>query len=443
MTSTRVRVPSKLSLAAARRIALAAQGFGRPRPGRPPSVNQIAHLVERLGVLQLDSVNVFLRAHYMPVFSRLGPYDRERLDRIAGHGEGRIDRRLVEYWAHEASLLPLELHPLLRWRMADVDSEAWGSISRVAREHPEVVAQTLELVAEDGPIRARDTGAVRGPLRPGDMWNWHQGKVALEHLFFTGRVAAARRINFERRYDTAERVIPAEIRERPTPSRADAQRELVRVAAQALGVATEPDLGDYFRLPRADSKARVAELVADAELAAVEVEGWTAPAYLWPAARRPRRVDARALLSPFDSLIWFRPRTERLFDFHYRIEIYTPAPKRVYGYYVLPFLLGEELVARVDLKSDRARGALRVQGAFAEDGVDLAHVAGALADELRLVADWLGLAEVLVGRRGDLAARAGSRGGLTGVRGRGVPARIAGQSWSEMSEVPDQPKRHL
>ncbi len=403
MTSTRVRVPSKLSLAAARRIALAAQGFGRPRPGRPPSVNQIAHLVERLGVLQLDSVNVFLRAHYMPVFSRLGPYDRERLDRIAGHGEGRIDRRLVEYWGHEASLLPLELHPLLRWRMADVDSEAWGSISRVAREHPEVVAQTLELVAEDGPIRARDTGAVRGPLRPGEMWNWHQGKVALEHLFFTGRVAAARRINFERRYDTAERVIPAEIRERPTPSRADAQRELVRVAAQALGVATEPDLGDYFRLPRADSKARVAELVADAELAAVEVEGWTAPAYLWPAARRPRRVDARALLSPFDSLIWFRPRTERLFDFHYRIEIYTPGPKRVYGYYVLPFLLGEELVARVDLKSDRARGALRVQGAFAEDGVDPAHVAGALADELRLVADWLGLPEVLVGRRGDLA----------------------------------------
>ncbi len=403
MTSTPVRIPSKLSLAAARRIALAAQGFGRPRPPTPPSVNRITQLVERLGVLQLDSVNVFLRAHYMPVFSRLGPYDCARLDRIAGHGEGPIDRRLLEYWAHEASLIPLELHPLLRWRMADVDSEAWGSISRVAVEHPEVVAETLELVADEGPIRARETGAVRGPLRPGHMWNWHQGKVALEHLFFTGRVAAARRINFERRYDTAERVIPAEIRERPTPSRADAQRELVRIAAQALGVATEPDLGDYFRLPRRDSKARVAELVADGELVAVEVEGWTAPAYLWPAARRPRRVDARALLSPFDSLIWFRQRTERLFGFHYRIEIYTPAPKRVYGYYVLPFLLGEELVARVDLKSDRARGALLVQGAFAEDGVDPSHVAGALADELRLVADWLELAEVLVGRRGDLA----------------------------------------
>jgi uncharacterized protein len=405
VTTTRTRIPSKLSLAAARRVALAAQGFDRPRPNRPPSVNRIAQLVQRLGVLQLDSVNVFLRAHYMPVFSRLGPYDRARLDRIAGHGEGPIDRRLIEYWAHEASLVPLELHPLLRWRMADVDTEAWGSISRVAREHPDVVAETLALVAEQGPIRARDTGAVRGPPRPGHMWNWHQGKVALEHLFFTGRVAAARRINFERRYDVAERVIPAEIRERPTPSRADAQRELVRVAARALGVATEPDLGDYFRLPRRDSKARVSELVDAGELTPVTVEGWSAPAYLWPDARRPRKLRARALLSPFDSLIWFRQRTERLFDFHYRIEIYTPAPKRVYGYYVLPFLLGEDLVARVDLKSDRARGALLVQGAFAEPGVDSDRVAGELAAELRLVATWLGLDEVTVARNGDLAAK--------------------------------------
>jgi uncharacterized protein YcaQ len=397
--------PRKLSLAAARRIALAAQGFDGPRPTRPPSVNRIARLVERLGVLQLDSVNVFLRAHYMPVFSRLGPYDRTRLDRIAGHGEGPIDRRLIEYWAHEASLVPLGLHPLLRWRMADVDTEAWGSISRVAREHPEVVADTLSLVAEEGPIRARDTGAVRGPPRPGHMWNWHQGKVALEHLFFTGQVAAARRINFERHYDVVARVIPADIRERPTPDRADAQRELVRIAARALGVATEPVLVDYFRLPRGDSKARVAELAAAGELVPVSVEGWSAPAYLWPDARRPRKLHARALLSPFDSLIWFRQRTERLFGFHYRIEIYTPAPKRIYGYYVLPFLLGEELVARVDLKSDRGRGALRVQGAFAEPEVDIEHVAGELAKELRLVATWLELDEVIVARNGDLAAK--------------------------------------
>jgi uncharacterized protein YcaQ len=403
MTTSQARAVSRLSLARARRIALAAQGFGRPRPARPPGLGQITRLVTGLGVLQLDSVNVFLRAHYMPVFSRLGPYDRSLLDRIAAHGEGRVDRRLFEYWAHEASLIPVEHHPLLRWRMADVDREAWGSISRIAHEQPELVAETLELVAQSGPIRARDTGAVRPPPRPGHMWNWHEGKVALEHLFFTGQVAAARRINFERLYDLTERVIPAEIRDRPTPPAADAQRELARVAARALGVATEPDIGDYFRLPRGDSKARVAELVADGELLPVEVEGWTAPAYLWPEARQPRRLHARALLSPFDSLIWFRQRTERLFGFRYRIEIYTPAPKRVHGYYVLPFLLGEALVARVDLKSDRGRGALLVQGAFAEPGVDSAHVASELAAELQQVAGWLGLEQVVVARRGDLA----------------------------------------
>jgi uncharacterized protein len=393
----------KLSVASARRIALAAQGFGRPRPARPPSVNQIAALVEQLGVLQLDSVNVFSRAHYMPVFSRLGPYDRARLDRIAGHGTGKIDRRLIEYWAHEASLIPVGTHPLFRWRMADVDREAWGSISRIARNQPELVAETLELVAERGPIRARDTGAVRPPPQPGQMWNWHEGKVALEHLFFTGQIAAARRVNFERLYDTIDRVLPAAILEQPTPSPEDAQRELVRIAARALGVATEPDIGDYFRLPRADSKARVAELAEAGELLPVEVSGWPAPAYLWPDARRPRRLHARALLSPFDSLVFFRQRTERLFGFRYRIEIYTPAPKRVHGYYVLPFLLGDTLVARVDLKSDRQQGALLVQGAFAEDGVDRADVAVELADELRLVASWLGLDGVSVARNGDLS----------------------------------------
>jgi uncharacterized protein len=339
----------------------------------------------------------------MPVFSRLGPYDREILDRIAGHGNGKIDRRLVEYWAHEASLIPIELHPLFRWRMADVDGEAWGSISRVIREQPELVAQTLKLVTEQGPIRARATGAVRPPPVDGRMWNWHEGKVALEHLFFTGQVGAARRVNFERLYDTIDRVLPAEVLERPTLSAADAQRELVRISARALGVATEPDIGDYFRLPRADSKARVAELVEAGELVAVGVEGWTAPAYLWPQARAPRRVEARALLSPFDSLIWFRQRTERLFGFRYRIEIYTPAPKRQYGYYVLPFLLGEQLVARVDLKSDRQRGVLLVQGAFAEEGVDRDLVATQLAAELRLVATWQGLDGVDVASNGDLA----------------------------------------
>jgi uncharacterized protein YcaQ len=370
---------------------------------RPPSTNQIAALIGHLGVLQLDSVNVFSRAHYMPIFSRLGPYDRDRLDRIAGHGNGKVERRLIEYWAHEASLIPIELHPLFRWRMANVDREAWGSIARIIQERPELVSETLALVAEQGPMRARDTGAVRPPPREGHMWNWHEGKIALEHLFFTGQVAAARRVNFERLYDTIDRVLPTEILSRPTPSEPDAQRQLVRIAAQALGIATEPDLGDYFRLPRAASKLRVQELVNMGELVPVAVTGWAAPAYLWPAARRPRRIQARALLSPFDSLIWFRPRTERLFDFHYRIEIYTPAAKRIHGYYVLPFLLGEDLVARVDLKSDRQRGVLLVQSAYAEPAVEPEHVATELMAELRLVAGWLGLDHLEVMPRGDLA----------------------------------------
>jgi len=399
------RGPIRVSLASARRIALAAQGFGRPRAGKPVSSRQIEALVKRLGILQIDSVNVFSRSHYMPIFSRLGPYDRGLLDRMAGHGTGRIDRRLIEYWAHEASLIPLELHPLMRWRMADIDREAWGSIGRINREQPELVERIRALVASNGPIRARDTGAVRPPPTPGEMWNWHPEKVALEYLFFSGQVAAARRVNFERHYDLAERVVPAAVAATPTPTVQDAQRQLVRVAAQALGIATEPDLGDYFRLPRADSKARVAELVGAGELLAVRVEGWDAPAYVWPAARRPRAVNARALLTPFDSLIWFRPRTERLFGFRYRIEIYTPAAKRVHGYYVLPFLLGEQLVARVDLKSDRQNGVLLVQGAFIEPGADPTLVAPELAAELALTADWLGLGRVVVVNRGDLAAQ--------------------------------------
>jgi uncharacterized protein YcaQ len=393
-----------LSAVVARRIALGAQGFARRRPDGPPTAKQIRELVGRLGVLQLDSVNVFARAHYMPVFSRLGPYDRTVLDRLAGHTRGRINRRLVEYWAHEAALIPIERHPLFRWRMASAHEDAWGRMSRLAAEAPEVIEEAFALVAARGPIRASDTGAVRPPPRPGHMWNWHEGKVALEYLFWSGRLMAARRINFERLYDIPERVLPPEILAAPTPSREDAQRELTRIAAAALGIATEPDLGDYFRLPRADSKARVAELAAAGELTPVRVRGWSAPAYLWPAARRPRRIQARALLSPFDPLVWFRPRTERLFGFRYRIEIYTPAEKRIHGYYVLPFLLGDALVARVDLKSDRQRGVLLVQGAYAEPAVDTAHVATELAQELGQVAAWLNLEHgVEVRLNGDLA----------------------------------------
>jgi uncharacterized protein len=394
----------RLTALAARRIALAAQGFGRRRTTSPsgPSARQIMALVQRLGLLQLDSVNVFMRAHYMPVFSRLGPYDTAVLDRLAGHTSGRLNRQLVEYWAHEASLVPLSTHVLLRWRMEALGH--WGSMERIAREQPELVADTLELIRSQGPVRAGDTGFVRPDPRPGHMWNWHDGKVALEHLFSRGQVTAARRINFERLYDLSERVLPPAVLDAPTPAREDAQRELMRISAAALGIATEPDLGDYFRLPRADSKLRTAELVAAGELIETEVRGWDAPAYRWHDAPGPRPIRGRALLSPFDPLIWFRQRALRLFGFHYRIEIYVPAPKRVYGYYVLPFLLDEALVARVDLKSDRQAGVLLVQGAFAEPGIETERVAAELAAELALTAQWLGLpGGVRVRPNGDLA----------------------------------------
>jgi uncharacterized protein YcaQ len=406
-----VTTPERLTAAAARRIALAAQGFAEPRPAGRITARHLRKVFERIGLLQLDSVNVFCRSHYLPVFARLGPYPRALLDQMARHSSvlptGRANeaqRELFEYWAHEASLIPVRLEPMLRWRMARVDTDAWGGMTKLARDNPEQVEAVHDLVAATGPLRSGDVEGERAARKAGQMWNWHAGKVALEYLFWAGQVSAAYRVNFERYYDVPARVIPPAVLARPTPSVEEAQRELVRVAARAMGVATEPDLGDYFRLPRGESKARVAELVAAGELLPVTVAGWRAPAYLWPAARRPRAVHARALLSPFDSLIWFRERTERIFGFRYRIEIYTPAERRVHGYYVLPFLLGDSLAARVDLKSDRQAGLLLVQGAFAEDGVDRELVAAELAAELALTADWLGLDGVAVNERGDLAA---------------------------------------
>ena len=401
-----------LSATQARRLAVAAQGFGRPRPSGRIDARHLRRAIDDVGLLQLDSVNVFCRSHYMPVFSRLGPYPRETLDRLAWHGNGdgkagrAGERDLVEYWGHEASLLPVELQPLLRWRMARADALAWKGVAQVAAEQPELVAFVLEMVRERGPLRASELAAKGRRREPGEMWNWSEEKTALEYLFFAGRVCAARRVNFERLYDLPERVLPQHVLDAPTPSQEEAQRQLVLIAAKRLGVATEADLGDYFRLPRAESKARVAELAEDGGLVPVRVEGWRAPAYL--ATERPRGLRraaaARALLTPFDSLVWARERTERLFGFHYRIEIYVPAPKRVHGYYVLPFLLGDRLVARVDLKSDRRAGVLRVRGAFAEPGVDSGRVAAELADELRLLSGWLGLGGVSVARKGDLAA---------------------------------------
>jgi uncharacterized protein YcaQ len=396
-------VEERLTAVAARRIALAAQGFAERRPTGRIDSRHVRRVIEQLGLLQLDSVNVFSRSHYLPVFARLGPYPREVLDRFAAHTAGPTRRELFEYWGHEASLIPLDLQPYLRWRMARASTDAWGGMVRIARDFPDLVERVYQLVAEQGPIRAAQTGVERPARTSGQMWNWHHGKVALEYLFWAGRVTAARRVNFERLYDLTERVLPAGVLETPTPPVEEAQRQLVRVAAQALGVATEPDLGDYFRLPRAESKLRVAELVEAGELVPVAVDGWRAPGYLWPETRRPRSVRARALLSPFDSLIWFRERTLRLFGFRYRIEIYTPAAARVHGYYVLPFLLDEALVARVDLKSDRQAGVLQVPGAFVEPGLDPDAVAGPLAAELRRIATWLELDDVVVGERGDLA----------------------------------------
>ena len=387
----------------ARHIALAAQGFAEPRPDGRVDARHVRRVLARIAILQIDSVNVFSRAHYLPLFSRLGPYPRELLDRLTAHTAGPVRRELFEYWAHEASLVPVELQPLLRWRMARARAEAWGGMRRVAQDNPGLLDEVMQLVVDSGPIRAGETGVPRPTRRAGQMWNWNDGKIALEFLFWAGRVTAARRLNFERLYDLPERVLPVEVIATPTPDPEDAQRELVRIAARAQGIATEPDLRDYFRLPHAVCKARVAELVEGGELVPVKVAGWSAPAYLWPGARRPRRLTARALLSPFDSLIWFRERTERLFGFRYRIEIYTPAAKRVFGYYVLPFLLGDALVARVDLKSDRQRSVLRVQAAHLEDGADPHYVAAELAEELTLAAGWLGLDQVEVMPHGDLA----------------------------------------
>jgi len=392
------RPVERLSAAQARRIALAAQGFADPWPPGAPTGWAVRRLFERVGLLQIDSVNVLQRAHYLPLFSRAGPYDTALLDRSAHFAP----RRLFEYWGHEASLIPVGLQPALRWRMDRAADDAWGGMRRIQRERPELVARVLEEVRARGPVAASEVMAEERPARTGPWWDWSDVKRAFEWLFWSGRITAARRRGFERLYDLPERVLPAAVLAAPTPPVEAAQRELVRVAARALGVAAERDLRDYFRLPSADSKLRVAELVEAGELWPVAVEGWRVPAYLDPAARLPRRVHARALIGPFDSLVWERSRAERLFGFRYRIEIYVPAPRRVHGYYVLPFLLGDRLVARVDLKADRQGGALRVQAAHAEPDAP-PETAVELRAELESMARWLGLERVDVVRRGDLA----------------------------------------
>jgi uncharacterized protein YcaQ len=392
-----------LSAKDARRIALAAQGFGRPRPAAPGK-RHLMSTIEALGVVQIDSVNVVSRSHYLPFFSRLGPYDRTLLETLAWGKKPA----LAEYWAHEASLTPLSTHPLLRWRMEDARDGVgvWKNVSTFLRSHADFIDQALAAVAERGPLAASELEL--GAKGEGGWWGWSEGKRAMECLFWTGRLTTAtRRNSFERVYGLPERVLPPAIIDTPTPSRAEACRELLKIAARAMGVATERDLRDYFRLSVVDARDGVAALVADGTLTAVAVKGWDQPAYLWPEARRPRSVQSAALLSPFDNLIWFRERTERMFGVRVRLEIYTPAHKRTHGYYVLPFLQDEAITARVDLKADRKAGKLLILASHAEpDAND--DTAARLAGELSTMASWLGLSRIEVRPTGDLAPKLGS-----------------------------------
>ncbi len=397
---------ASLSASEARRVALAAQGLHRARPARRPGAAAVLALVDRLGVLQMDAVNVLARAHYVPVFSRLGPYDVAHVDAAAYAG----DRRLFEYWGHQASLLPVRMQPLFRWRMEAYETlqGTWAFIADVVREKRSLVDAVLEEVTARGPLAAGDLE--RPQKRSGPWWGWSEAKIALEYLFRCGRVTTAGRRGFERIYDLPERVLPPAVLGAPTPSVEDATRELLRVSARALGVATDDDLADYFRLRLRDARPRIAELIEEGELLPVAVEGIAQRALVARDAVCPRAATGRAILSPFDPLVWHRPRAERMFDFHYRIGIYTPAHLREHGYYVLPFLLGERIAARVDLKADRKESALLVQASHIEPGAKAADVAGPLAAELADVAAWLGLARVVVRRKGSLAAALGRAG---------------------------------
>ncbi|MCV7358291.1 winged helix-turn-helix domain-containing protein [Mycolicibacterium fluoranthenivorans] len=392
-----------LTVAQARRIAIAAQGFHEPRPAGAVTRAHLKRLIARIQVLQLDSISVAVRAHYAPVFSRLGGYDRDVLDRAAWSHSARSPRLLVEYWAHEAALMAVEDWPLLRWRMREYTHGRWGT--EIVRKNQQLVEDVLAAVDVLGPstagqIEAHLESEPRGRKGPAkkEMWDRSDTKWVAEALFASGRLTTATRVGFARHYDLAEKVLPPDVVAREVDDQ-EAVRELILRAAGALGVATETDLRDYFRLSPKQSKPTVAALVAEGELEPVEIDG--TPAYLRAGQKVPRLDRGTALLCPFDPLIFFRPRVERLFGFHYRIEIYVPAPKRQFGYYVWPFLLDGELVGRVDLK--RADNALHVVGAFAEDGQDRSRVAAALSVELQAMAGWLGVGGVTVGDRGDLA----------------------------------------
>ncbi|WLH11160.1 winged helix-turn-helix domain-containing protein [Pseudomonas hefeiensis] len=408
-------MPATLSftLKQARRLALAAQGFD----GRPTSASvqpaRLNRLIERLGVLQIDSVNALVRSHYLPLFSRLGHYTPDLLDQAAW-SQGRR-RTLFEYWGHEASLLPMAMYPLMRWRMerASRGEGIYRQLAQFGQERQDVIRRVLASVREQGAVGAGSLSTRQE--KAGPWWDWSAEKHALEWLFAAGEVTVAGRRGFERLYDLPERVLPTSVLQQPLPDEPQAQRALLLHAAQALGVGTEKDLRDYFRLDPADSRGRLAELEEAGELVRCQVQGWKQPAWCPPTVKIPRKVAVSALLSPFDSLVWERSRTERLFDFRYRLEIYTPAHKRVYGYYVLPFLHNERIAARVDLRAERALGRLAVHAVHEEEpGLDEEGLQ-ALALNLRRLADWLGLARVQLN-----CARAG------GVRLAGALAEVGG-----------------
>ncbi|ORW34187.1 hypothetical protein AWB91_01090 [Mycobacterium paraense] len=392
---------SRLTAAQARRIAVAAQGFSEPRPAGPITRAHLKRLISRIQVLQLDSVSVAVRAHYAPVFSRLGPYDRDVLDRAAWGP--RSARLLAEYWAHEAALMSVDDWPLLRWRMRQYRHGRWGT--HIVKANPRLAERIVAAVAELGPSTAgqiEEHLAAEPRRKKGTWWTRSDTKWVAEALFASGVLTTATRVGFARHYDLVERVLPASVLAREVDDD-EAVRELTLRAATALGVGTEADIRDYFRLSAQQVKPAIAELLSAGAIERVDVDGWSAPAYLRAGRTVPRVDRGTALLCPFDPLIFFRPRVERLFGFHYRIEIYTPAAKRQYGYYVWPLLMDGRLVARVDLKADRAGDALRVLGAFGEPGITRPRVVDALAGELRSMASWLDLGGFSVSTRGDLA----------------------------------------
>ena len=397
----------ELSAAQARRIALGAQGFRDPRPTGAVDRRHLRRVMARLGLLQLDSVPVVMRTQYLPLFARLGPYDPNLLDRVAYR-----DDEWFETWCHEASLMPTVDEPLMRWHKARCAAgQTWKGLVRFAAENTRYIDVVLDQVRE----RPLAPGELEDP-RPnsGDWWGSRSdGSAALDWLFRVGEVGIRRRPGFVKEFDLLERIVPSEVRAQPTPTEEEAHRELLMRAAASLGVAAAPDLVDYHRLPKRPAKERVQELVEDGRLEPVDVEGWDRPAYLHPDATLPRSIDACTLLSPFDPVVWFRERGERLFDFDYKIEIYTPAAKRRFGYYVLPFLLGDDIVARLDGKTDRTKRVFRVFGAFAEDGVDRGSTAARLAHALDDLATFVGVdGWVIDGDRGDLIGPlAAARGG--------------------------------